>query len=115
MSPAPINGRAYCGRCESGRTRKNGTGQGGQKWRCNDCGNQWIEGANRRHRNGVPMRLLDVLETDGVWANREYLANRLDVSAYAVDRALYRLRRDGLVESRPVQLIHGSMLEWRTV
>lgn len=60
------------------------------------------------HSNGIPVRLLDLLETDGGWLTVDGIAVGLDVKPESVSRALYRLRNTGLVESRRVELLAST-------
>lgn len=55
-------------------------------------------------RDGIPARLMDLLETDGGWLTVDYLAMRLDAKPESVESALTRLRDRGLVESRVEEL-----------
>lgn len=55
-------------------------------------------------RNGLPARVLDVLETDGGWLTTEGVALQVVGKLDTVRHALYRLQRLGLVESRQVEL-----------
>lgn len=58
----------------------------------------------RLHRNGIPIRLVDLLETDGGWLTLDYMAMKLDEKEESVERALIRLRDRGLVETRSFEL-----------
>jgi predicted ArsR family transcriptional regulator len=56
------------------------------------------------HQNGIPARLVDVLETDGGWLTVDGLAHQLDAKFESVRRALERLAARGIVEHRSVPL-----------
>jgi predicted transcriptional regulator len=60
--------------------------------------------AGQRTSTGTPVRILDVLETDGGWLTAEGIALMLNVSLGTVSRALWRLRSTGEVEHRTVPL-----------
>lgn len=69
---------------------------------------------------GNPVRILDVLETDGGWSTTAYVAMLIDASERTTDRALHRLRVRGLVESRVEEVTNHKnhirrRVEWRTV
>lgn len=57
------------------------------------------------HLNGLPTRILDVLETDGGWLVIDSIADALDAKPDSVKAALRRLGERGLVESRSVPLV----------
>lgn len=61
-------------------------------------------------RYGAPERILEVFECDPSWWTEERLMLRLDRSQSIVHRALYRLRDEGLIESRRLP---GKLTEWR--
>lgn len=46
-------------------------------------------------------RILDVLETDGGWLTVAALEGRVHISQSTLRKALWRMRRDGLLVSRP--------------
>lgn len=54
---------------------------------------------------------LDVLEADGSWLTAEAVAHEAGMTDNATQRALYRLRNDGKVETR----IRDDRNEWRYV
>jgi hypothetical protein len=55
--------------------------------------------------NGLPVRVLDVLETDGSWLTTAGVTLMLpDAHQESVEKALFRLRRRGLVDHRVVQM-----------
>lgn len=56
------------------------------------------------HPHGIPVRLMDLLETDGGWLTLDYMAMKLDEKVESVERALIRLRDRGLVETRVEEL-----------
>jgi DNA-binding MarR family transcriptional regulator len=64
------------------------------------------------HTNGLPIRILDVLETEGGWETPEAITERLKANRTAVDRALLRLEARGLIERRRVELA-GSLVRQR--
>jgi predicted transcriptional regulator len=53
---------------------------------------------------GVSVRALDVLETDGGWLTTDGVVLLVGGSRDTVRKALWRLAKAGLVESRQVQL-----------
>lgn len=54
--------------------------------------------------HGNPLRILDLLETDCGWLTAAGIADRLGISDDTAERALYRLREHGFVQSRDVEL-----------
>lgn len=93
---------------------------------CVDCqalrnSKEWK--ANRRHSmwpQGTPVRVMDVLETDGGWLTTPGLALYLGVTTDTAFSALKRLRFSGYVQSRIVELAYSpsgrkqeSRMEWR--
>lgn len=60
--------------------------------------------SKRLATNGIPVRLMDLLETDGGWLTLDYMAMKLDEREESVEKALVRLRDRGLVEDRMFEL-----------
>ena len=59
----------------------------------------------KMHENGLPARIIDVLETDSGWLTTEGIALQLGWgNEPSVRRALERLVSRGIVEHRQVQL-----------
>lgn len=57
------------------------------------------------HAHGLPVRVLDVLETDGSWLTTAGVTLMLaGVNLKSVEKALFRLRMRGLVDHRVVQM-----------
>ena len=55
------------------------------------------------HAHGLPVRVLDVLETDGSWLTTAGVTLMLpNVNVKSVEKALFRLRLRGLVAHRVV-------------
>lgn len=57
----------------------------------------------------LPERILDLLDIDGGWLTARGIAMDLHAEYDSVNRALFRLRRNGKVRSRFVE----RMLQWR--
>jgi hypothetical protein len=57
------------------------------------------------HANGIPARVLDVLETDGSWLTTAGVTLMLSgANQKSVEKALFRLLTRGLVDHRVVQM-----------
>lgn len=78
------------------------------RWRRN--GDPLITRKRGPARYGAPDRILAVMECEGGWWTKEALMLRLTRSESIVHRALYRLRNEGLIESRRLE---GRLTEWR--
>lgn len=72
--------------------------------------------------DGVPQRVVDALEFDGGWLTVAGVALEVGVSDEHARRALYHLRKRGLVKNRFITLRAGaeragrweSRTEWKT-
>jgi hypothetical protein len=61
-------------------------------------------------KTGIPVRILDILETDGMWMTAEALEAEIcdrfgPVKLESIRRAIYRLVNDQLLEHRLVEFI----------
>lgn len=75
---------------------------------CGACYDRWWR-TNGGHRNGVHP-VVAALEADGGWLTSDGIGLLLPtLSTDAIDRALFRARQRGLVESRKT----GSRLDWK--
>lgn len=74
----------------------------------------WSKGALPPKATAVD-RVLDVLAADGGWLTTDAVLHALPALSYsAVHKALFRLRADGHVESRPgISNVGFAQNEWR--
>lgn len=92
---------------------------------CRDAHAEYMRGYQQRRRRfgnqeawKLADELLDRLSLDGGWLTSEGLAMELDRHVESMDRILRRLRREGTVESRIVELAgthRDQRTEWRAV